>query len=120
MVKKKLIIFDLDGVLINSKKNMENSWNFIKKEHNLKHSFNEYYKFIGLPFQEILKKLSIKKNRFDIENSYSNASILFFNKFVIYKDVNKIINRLRKNYKLAIFTSKDKKRTNMIIKKKKN
>ena len=61
MVKKKLIIFDLDGVLINSKKNMENSWNFIKKEHNLKHSFNEYYKFIGLPFQEILKKLSIKK-----------------------------------------------------------
>ena len=44
---KLAIILDLDGVLINSKKNMEISWNITKKKFNLKSNFNDYFKEIG-------------------------------------------------------------------------
>ena len=48
--KKKIILLDLDGVLINSLKNMRTSWNNTKKKFNIKHTFNDYEKLIGLPF----------------------------------------------------------------------
>ena len=56
MKKKKLIIFDLDGVLINSIKNMEYALDNTNKKLGLNLKFNEYKKYIGLPFFEILKK----------------------------------------------------------------
>ena len=61
--KKKLIIFDLDGVLINSLPNMEYSWNMVRKKYNLPIQFSQYKKFIGLPFYIILNKLNINKNK---------------------------------------------------------
>ena len=57
---KKLILFDVDGVLFNSKKNMENSWNQVMKKYSINKNFNEYKKFIGLPFNVILQKLDNK------------------------------------------------------------
>ena len=64
-MKKKisLILFDLDGVLINSKPNMKISWNKVRKKFNIKKNFSEYSKYIGYPFFKILNKLSIKKNQ---------------------------------------------------------
>ena len=32
-LNKKLILFDLDGVLIDSKDNMKSSWNFVKEKY---------------------------------------------------------------------------------------
>ena len=57
---KKNIIFDLDGVLIDSIENMESSWNSTNKKFNLDISFNKYRKYIGKPFKEILKSLGVK------------------------------------------------------------
>ena len=57
---KKNIIFDLDGVLLDSIKNtyfME----FSKQKFDLNISFDEYYKHIGIPFKDILKSLKSKK-----------------------------------------------------------
>ena len=60
--KYKMVIFDLDGVLIDSKNNMKISWNKLKKELNINVSFNEYFKYIGFPFKTILRKLKISQN----------------------------------------------------------
>ena len=48
--KKGLIIFDLDGVLINSEQNMSYAWSQTCKKLKLKISFNKYKKYVGLGF----------------------------------------------------------------------
>ena len=61
-MKKKILIFDLDGVLIDSKENMFLSWKQVQEKHNLKQiKFYDYFKNIGRPFNDILKILGIKK-----------------------------------------------------------
>ena len=116
LIEKKIIIFDLDGVLINSIKNMEISWNLVSKKFNLNVGFEDYKKHIGLPFELILKKLNIKKNIKKIKNSYSFYSKKNFKNVKIYPEVKKTLNYLkRKNYITAIITSKDRIRTNKII-----
>ena len=44
----KLIIFDLDGVLIDSKNNMRLSWELVKKKYRISQSFKSYFNLIGL------------------------------------------------------------------------
>ena len=61
-MKKKLVIFDLDGVLIDSRENMKLSWNSLNKQFNLNLKFKRYLYYIGLPFEKILKNLGIKKH----------------------------------------------------------
>ena len=53
------VFFDFDGVLIDSKPAMEVSWKSVQEEFNIKNSFSEYQKYIGLPFKDILIKLKI-------------------------------------------------------------
>ena len=114
----RLVLFDLDGVLINSKSNMKFSWNKVKKKFKLKQNFDEYFKFIGLPFENILAKINITKNVANIEKEYKKNSISYFNKIKLYKNVkNTLISLKNKNIKIGIVTSKDKSRTIRIIKK---
>ena len=60
-MKNKLIIFDLDGVLIDSIENMRISLNQTAKSLNLNLNFKEYKKFLGLPFEKIMNKMGINK-----------------------------------------------------------
>ena len=43
-MSEKLIIFDLDGVILDSKSNMRESWKKVCEKLKLKVSFNEYFK----------------------------------------------------------------------------
>ena len=111
-MKKKLIIFDLDGVLIDSKKNMEISWNGVCKKFDLEINFKKYFSLIGLPFEEILKKLGIKNNFKKIKSTYSYISKKNFNRISVYPKVINTLTFLKNNHiKIAIVTSKDKQRT---------
>ena len=56
--KKKLIIFDFDGVLIDSRNNMRSAWQYVRRQNNLITPFEDYFKYVGLPFKEILKKIN--------------------------------------------------------------
>ena len=92
----KLIIFDLDGVLIDSKKNMKFAWNQVKKVHSINSSFKDYLKFIGLPFNNILKNLSIKNNHKSIFNTFKTSSSSKFKLIKPYPYMKLILSILKK------------------------
>ncbi len=117
MKKYKLYIFDLDGVIFDSKLNMEATWNDVKLKHNLKPKFNDYFKLIGAPFIKILNKLNIKSNKKQIEKSYFQNSKKYINKIKLYPKIKTVLNRLKLTSKVAIVTSKEKKRTYFFLKK---
>ena len=117
LINKKIILFDLDGVIINSLPNMEISWNFVSKKNQLDIPFKEYRKYIGLPFNLILKKLKIKNNYKNLKKTYDFYSNKKISKIKLYPKVKYILKQLRKNYILGIITSKDKFRTKKIIEK---
>jgi HAD superfamily hydrolase (TIGR01549 family) len=118
--KIKLYIFDLDGVLLDSSKNMSLAWQDVKNKFNINIPFFEYKKHIGLPFFTILKNIGIKKDYFKIKKIYSASSIKNFKKkTTLFKDTIKVINTLKRESKIAILTSKDTLRTNYVLKKKK-
>ncbi len=119
MIKKKgLIIFDLDGVIINSEKNMEYAWNNTSKKIGEKIKFQSYRKFVGLGFFQILKKLGIPKKKFKkaffYYNKYSN---IYIYKVKLYPGIKNEISKIKKNYNVALFTSKNKKRVKKILNK---
>ena len=95
-MKTKLIIFDFDGVLINSLPNMRVSWKCVQKRFNLKNDFNEYQKYIGLEFEEILFKMNIKKNIKKIKDYYSYSSMKNLNIIKLYPGVKKLLLRFQK------------------------
>lgn len=119
MKEKSLYLFDLDGVLIDSKKNMRTSWNLVNKKFGLKIPFKNYFFYIGRDFKDILKKLKIKnKNPYLIEETFKKESLKNLNKCKLYPKVKLVLNQLRKKkIKLGIVTSKDCIRTKKILKK---
>ena len=115
--KEKLIIFDLDGVLIDSLSNMRYALKNTANHINQKISFNEYKKYVGLPFEKILGKLNIQGDYVKIKTLYSKYSMETINNLQIKKKELNELKQLKKKYFLAIFTSKDKIRTFKILKK---
>lgn len=116
-MKKKLIIFDLDGVLINSLSNMEFALNKTSKNLKVKLNFKLYKKYLGLPFKDIMKKMRIKKNVNLIKEKYEMYSTKKINKIKIKRKHIDILKKLKKSCYLALFTSKNKKRTLKIVQK---
>lgn len=116
--KKKVLIFDVDGVLIDSKKNMELSWKKVQKKHSLNHvEFESYFKNIGRPFFKILNILGINKDLKKIKETYQQESTKQIKEIKFYKNTKKIIKDLKnKDYILNIVTSKDLDRTKKSIK----
>ena len=115
--KKKLFLFDLDGVLFDTKKNMDKAWNLVRDKFNIKKSFNEYFLHLGLPFNLIMKKLGINKNNINLINVfYKKKSLQHSHLIKIYPGVKSSLKKLKKNnIEVGIVTSKDAYRTKKII-----
>ena len=115
--KIKLIIFDFDGVLIDSKVNMEIAWESVKKKTKSIIKFNQYFNNIGLPFNKILKKISFDKDFQLAKKVYDDASIKNINKIKLFPKVKQFLKAASKKYILVLITSKSKDRTKKILKK---
>jgi len=117
-LKKKLFLFDVDGVLFNTKHNMENSWKKVCSKFKINKRFSNYFNLVGLPFYEILKKLKIKKNIENIKKYYSEQSVMNNELIKIYPNVKSTIDELKNRGDIVgIVTSKDYKRTKILFKK---
>ena len=116
-LKFKFFIFDLDGVLFDSKKNMKKSWNSVKKKHKINCSFESYFNKIGSPFDKILIDLNIKPNK-KISKTYQGTSQKYIDLIKPYPWVNiNFIMLNKKKIKFSILTSKDSKRSKFLLKK---
>ena len=91
-----LIIFDFDGVLVNSIKVMEIAWKEANRKFDLKISFDAYRKQIGLPFYTILNKLGIFKKHKQIYDVFHKISQKNQKKIKLYHGVKQTINFLKK------------------------
>lgn len=120
-MKKRLIIFDLDGVLIDSIDNMRFAWKNTSERHNLKIPFKNYRSLIGLPFKKILENLNVKnKFHLSVSTSYNFFSKKKIHEVKISQNKIKFLNKLIKNkYQLALYTSKNLSRTKLILGKNK-
>ena len=112
-----VLIFDFDGVLIDSLPAMQVAWLSVQKEFGIKAEFKQYKEFIGLPFNIILSKLNIDPPLHNsIYQHYSkiasrNKNLINLNPYVEF-----ILSWLSKNsISTGIVTSKDKLRTYELI-----
>ena len=117
MKKNRLIIFDLDGVLIDSLKNMKFALSKTSKKLSLELDFEIYKKYLGLPFDEIMKKMKIQNKIKIIKKNYEYFSEQNLDTIKIKQKLIKELKKLKKEYILTVFTSKNKKRTLKILKK---
>ena len=109
-------IFDVDGVILNSKNNMRLSWIKTNNKFNLKINFSKYFLNIGLPFYQILKNIGVNKNFKEIENEYKKNSIKHSKKILLYKEIKNFFIYLDKNQiNYYIVTSKDLLRTKKFL-----
>ena len=83
----------------------------------IKLNFNEYKKYLGLPFEKIMEKIGINKNVAEIKKKYIYFSDKNIKKININKKNLSDLKYLKKKFNLAVFTSKDKLRSNKILKK---
>jgi phosphoglycolate phosphatase len=117
LANKKLIIFDFDGVIIDSKKNMSLAWNSVCRELSSKVLFATYFKNIGLPFNEILKKIKFEKNFRSANFLYNKAAVDNQHRIKLFAGAKKIVNQLHKKKIICLVTSKSRQRTKTLIKK---
>ena len=96
---------------------MQLSWFKVQQEFNLHHiKFEDYFKNIGRPFFDILKKIGVKKNHTKILNLYKKESIKHKRKIIYYYKTLPVLKKLKqKKFILNIVTSKDFKRTKQFL-----
>ena len=111
----KAVIFDLDGVLIDSKENMRTAWGFVMLQCNIKVPFEKYFAEIGKPFEDILDTIGIHHSHTLIKSIYDHYSKETLNKIEFYDDAFDTLVELKKKYRTGIVTSKSEDRTHKIL-----
>lgn len=110
------ILFDFDGVILDSRENMRLSWSRVQAECGVTARFEDYFEQIGKPFQTILDVLGIEQDRERIERTYFDASSHYASALRVFpgmKDVLACLASLRTP--IGILTSKDPVRTRQFV-----
>ncbi len=114
--EKRLVLFDLDGVLLDSRENMRRSWQRVCEHFGTDVGFERYFAEIGRPFSVIMERLGLSERAAAIEGVFRVASMENLNVLRFYPQVAETLTKLEAaNMKMGIVTSKDQLRTNAII-----
>ena len=114
---KRLVLFDLDGVLLDSHENMRQAWDVVLQETDINLPFAEYFSRIGRPFKDIMDCLGVTSDVERIEKIYMTASFEFLSQATFYpgvRDTLAILNGM--GVKMGVVTSKDAPRTRAVLK----
>ena len=115
---KKLVCFDVDGVLLDSRQNMSLAWNAVRDELGVAVPFERYFAEIGRPFAEIMDILGLGEQAAAIEAVFRRTSAATLADTPIYPGVGNMLEALQSaGYRLAIVTSKDRGRTDLVLKR---
>jgi len=116
--RKRLIAFDLDGVIVDSRGNMECAWNEVQTRLGVHTPFESYFALIGRPFADIISQLGLSPQLKEIEEVYRTTSSHNMDLIQFYPDVEKTLLMLIKaGMRLGMVTSKDAFRTDKILKR---
>jgi HAD superfamily hydrolase (TIGR01549 family) len=113
---KRLVCFDLDGVLLDSRQNMQLAWSAVRAELDITVGFERYFAEIGRPFGEIMTILGLEAEAEAIETVFRQASRASLHETPLYEGVGDMLLALNSaGVKLAIVTSKDRTRTDLVL-----
>ena len=117
MKKIKVVLFDFDGVLIDSLSVMEKAWEITKNKYYLNSEFKDFSKYIGIPFLSILENLGIDKAKLHlVKKSYAREASKNIKLISLNPYVSNLFSWLSNNHiKIGIVTSKDSIRTAELI-----
>ncbi|MFF9016649.1 HAD family hydrolase [Streptomyces sp. NPDC014870] len=70
----RVLLLDLDGVLVDTRPVMESAWHQVREEHDLDVPFEEYERHLGRPFADIMEQLGLVDVHDAIHQTYAKAS----------------------------------------------
>jgi len=115
-MKNRLVLFDLDGVLLDSADNMRQSWAVLLQKTGLSIPFNDYFSRIGRPFPDIMELLGLGSEAVRLEKIYMTASFDFLRAATFFPGTVEILQQLNSNrIKVGVVTSKDRQRTTAVL-----
>lgn len=113
---KRLVLFDLDGVLLHSRENMRQAWDVVLQKTGVNLSFEDYFSLIGRPFKDIMKCLGVTSDIDWIEKVYMTASFDFLAQATFFPGVRESLAELHAmGVKMGVVTSKDLMRTKAVL-----
>lgn len=114
---KSLILFDLDGVIIDSRANMEAAWRAVRDATGTSVPFEDYFALIGRAFHDIMSRLGIEAEMAQqAETVFRTASMQNLSLIDFFPGAADALEALAASgKKLGVVTSKDKLRTNAIL-----
>ena len=113
---KRLVLFDLDGVLLHSRENMRQAWEVVLQKTAVKRPFEDYFALIGRPFKDIMAHLEVTHDVERIEKIYMTASFDFLSQATFFPGVRETLVQLRdRGVKMGVVTSKDTARTKAVL-----
>lgn len=113
---KRLVLFDLDGVLLHSQENMRQAWDVVLNKTDVHLPFEAYFSLIGRPFKDIMTILGVTTDVERIEKIYMAASFDFLNQATFFPGVRQTLLSLKEmGVKMGVVTSKDAPRTKAVL-----
>jgi HAD superfamily hydrolase (TIGR01662 family) len=102
-----LVLLDLDGVLVDSRDAMEEAWRAVQREVGVTVPFAAYFREIGRPFPEILRRLGLTGDAREIERVYRATALREAPRVPPFPGVPDALARLdEQGVKLGVVTSK--------------
>jgi phosphoglycolate phosphatase len=114
--KKRLVLFDLDGVLLHSHENMRQAWEVVLAKTDVDRPFEDYFAQIGRPFKDIMHRLGVSSDIERIEKVYMTASFEFLANATFFPGVREALAEIENlGIKMGVVTSKDAPRTKAVL-----
>lgn len=116
--RKRLVVLDVDGVILDSRGNMEQAWRMVCTRIGVTVPFDAYFEQIGRPFAEIMATLGLSHVAGRCETVFRKASASTLDRSNFYHGIPETLHRLAATgIKLAILTSKDRERTEIVLRR---